>query len=76
MAKAKKKQNNLDKYSNWAQYLTITSATLYGVYVVVVNLTNTKNTLTDNVTAALLISTIAGGMLMGLLYLLRLTKKK
>ncbi len=73
---AKAKQSNLEMYRNAAQYFTMGAAILYGALWVIVDLMNNKNSTTDSIGNALIAATMAGGVVMGLLYLVHLSSKK
>jgi hypothetical protein len=73
---AKAKQSNLEMYRNAAQYFTMAAAILYVVVWVATDLMNNKSSTTDSIGSVLIVATMVGGVVMGLLYLVHLSSKK
>lgn len=71
-----KKTDNLEVLRNTAQTFTVSAAILLGVLTVVTAVFSLKSDSIDTLSNALYIATAVGGVIMGLLYLIKLLKSK
>ncbi len=74
MAETKQK-NNLETCRNFALYFTMTAAILTGAVWLITMLTNSNSSTVDTISSILVGATAVGGIVMGLLYVVHLSKK-
>ena len=75
MAKSKK-VDNLEVARNSAQTITVSLAVLMGVFWAVTSVFSLSGDNIDTLSSALFVATAVGGVVMGLLYLIKLLKDK